>query len=92
MSFDVPAGETLGLVGESGCGKSTLGRLLAGLLPLTEGTLLWQGKDVASLSRSEALEMRLAVQVIFQDPMSSLNPRKRVVDLVGCLLYTSRCV
>ncbi|MCA0418631.1 MAG: ATP-binding cassette domain-containing protein [Proteobacteria bacterium] len=83
VDIAIRQGEVLGLVGESGCGKSTLGRLLAGLLPLTEGTLLWQGKDVASLSRSEALEMRLAVQVIFQDPMSSLNPRKRVVDLVG---------
>ncbi|CAM5185662.1 hypothetical protein BTHI11S_04888 [Bosea thiooxidans] len=83
VDIAIRQGEVLGLVGKSGCGKSTLGRLLAGLLPLTEGTLLWQGKDVASLSRSEALEMRLAVQVIFQDPMSSLNPRKRVVDLVG---------
>ena len=83
VDIAIRQGEVLGLVGESGCGKSTLGRLLAGLLPLTEGTLLWRGRDVASLSRSEALEMRLAVQVIFQDPMSSLNPRKRVVDLVG---------
>jgi len=83
VDIAIRQGEVLGLVGESGCGKSTLGRLLAGLLPLTEGTLLWQGKDVTSLSRSEALEMRLAVQVIFQDPMSSLNPRKRVIDLVG---------
>ena len=86
VDIAIRQGEVLGLVGESGCGKSTLGRLLAGLLPLTEGTLLWQGKDVASLSRSEALEMRLAVQVIFQDPMSSLNPRHRVGQLIAAPL------
>jgi peptide/nickel transport system ATP-binding protein len=79
----VRPGEVLGLVGESGCGKSTLGRVLAGLLPPTEGTLLWRGKDVRDLTKAEAMEMRLSVQMIFQDPMSSLNPRKRILDLVG---------
>ena len=79
----VHPGEVLGVVGESGCGKSTLGRMLAGLLPPTEGTLLWRGKDVRDLSSADRLEMRLAVQMIFQDPMSSLNPRKRILDLVG---------
>ena len=79
----VHPGEVLGVVGESGCGKSTLGRMLAGLLPPTDGTLLWRGKDVRDLSAAERMEMRLAVQMIFQDPMSSLNPRKRILDLVG---------
>ncbi|MHB2165700.1 ABC transporter ATP-binding protein [Alsobacter sp. R-9] len=79
----VRQGEVFGLVGESGCGKSTLGRVLAGLIPPTAGTLLWRGRDVRDLARAEALEMRLAVQMIFQDPMSSLNPRKRVVDIIG---------
>jgi peptide/nickel transport system ATP-binding protein len=79
----VHPGEVLGVVGESGCGKSTLGRMIAGLLPPTDGTLLWQGKDILELTAAERLDMRLAVQMIFQDPMSSLNPRKRILDLVG---------
>jgi peptide/nickel transport system ATP-binding protein len=83
VDIAVNRGEVFGLVGESGCGKSTLGRVLAGLIPPTAGTLLWRGADVRDLSRAEAMEMRLAVQMIFQDPMSSLNPRKRVVDIVG---------
>jgi peptide/nickel transport system ATP-binding protein len=57
--------------------------MLAGLMPPSDGTLLWQGRDVRALSRSETLEMRLSVQMIFQDPLSSLNPRKRVIDIIG---------
>ncbi|MCP8939639.1 ATP-binding cassette domain-containing protein [Alsobacter sp. SYSU M60028] len=83
VDIAIRQGEVFGLVGESGCGKSTLGRVLAGILPPTDGELLWRGRDVAGLSRADRLEMRLAVQMIFQDPMSSLNPRKRVIDLIG---------
>jgi len=79
----VNAGEVVGLVGESGCGKSTVGRILAGLLPPSEGAVLWDGADVTALPAAEAKQARLARQMIFQDPMSSLNPRKRVAQIVG---------
>jgi oligopeptide/dipeptide ABC transporter ATP-binding protein len=79
----VMPGEVVGLVGESGCGKSTLGRIMAGILPPSDGDVLWQGKPTATLDTAERHAMRLAAQMIFQDPMSTLNPRKRVVDLIG---------
>ena len=83
VSFDIFAGETLGLVGESGCGKSTLGRVLAGIIPQTVGEVLWRGRDRRTLRGEDARTARLSAQMIFQDPLSSLNPRKRVVDIVG---------
>lgn len=76
-------GEVVGLAGESGCGKSTLGRLAAGLHPLTAGTRHWRATDVASMDPGEKRKTRLAVQMIFQDPHASLNPRMRVEDIVG---------
>ena len=76
-------GEVVGLVGESGCGKSTLGRMIAGLLPPTEGQVLFKGRDRASLARRRCAKARLAVQMIFQDPYASLNPRARVEAIVG---------
>ena len=82
-SLSVMPGEVLGIVGESGCGKSTLGRVLAGILPASDGEVLWEGKALTRLSPAERKRMRLSTQMIFQDPMSTLNPRKRVVDLVG---------
>lgn len=75
--------EVVGLVGESGCGKSTLGRLAVGLLPLSEGERLWQGIPLAGLDAASAREQQLKMQMIFQDPYASLNPRMRVLDLVG---------
>ena len=75
--------EVVGLVGESGCGKSTLGRLAAGLLSLSEGTRLWRGISLAGLAPKRAREQQLKMQMIFQDPYASLNPRMRVVDIVG---------
>jgi oligopeptide/dipeptide ABC transporter ATP-binding protein len=83
VDLAIRPGEVVGLVGESGCGKSTLGRLMAGILPPSEGEIRWKGKPVASMNRTEAHGMRLAAQMIFQDPMSTLNPRKRVLQLVG---------
>ncbi len=84
-SVDLRIGEreVVGLVGESGCGKSTLGRIVAGLLAPSEGAVLYRGRDRASLSGEAARAVALAVQMIFQDPFSSLNPRRRVRDIVG---------
>ncbi len=76
-------GEVVGLVGESGCGKSTLGRLAVGLLPLTSGERLWRGESLAGLAPARARAQQLEMQMIFQDPYASLNPRMRVVDIVG---------
>jgi peptide/nickel transport system ATP-binding protein len=83
VSFHVNRGEVVGLVGESGCGKSTLGRIVAGLLQPSEGSIKFDGKDLQQLSGAEARKAALSVQMIFQDPMSSLNSRKRVLDIVG---------
>jgi peptide/nickel transport system ATP-binding protein len=76
-------GEVVGLVGESGCGKSTLGRIVAGILPPSEGRVRFKGVLRSDMSAAEAKAAALAVQMIFQDPMSSLNPRKRVRDIIG---------
>lgn len=83
VSLAVRRGEVVGLVGESGCGKSTLGRLMAGLLPLTSGHVLYKGRDLKALSTKDATAARLAVQMIFQDPYASLNPRHRVDQIIG---------
>ncbi|SUE43684.1 ABC transporter ATP-binding protein [Roseomonas gilardii] len=83
VDLTVRKGEVVGLVGESGCGKSTLGRMVAGILPPSDGEILWRGRDRATLSAKEAREAKLRAQMIFQDPMSSLNPRLRVTDIVG---------
>ncbi len=83
VSIAVQPGEVVGLVGESGCGKSTVGRIMAGLMPASEGTVVFDGVDVASLAPEERRRIRLTRQMIFQDPMSSLNPRKRVSQIIG---------
>jgi len=83
VDLDVGEGEVVGLVGESGCGKSTLGRIVAGILPQTAGAMLWRGQDVAAMGTSDRQAWQLAVQMIFQDPFASLNPRLRVSEIVG---------
>ena len=83
VSLAVAKGEVVGLVGESGCGKSTLGRMIADLLTPTEGRVLFKGRDRAELAGPDAKAARLAVQMIFQDPYASLNPRMRVEAIVG---------
>jgi peptide/nickel transport system ATP-binding protein len=83
VDLAVAPGEVVGLVGESGCGKSTLGRLAAGLLSLSEGERFWCGESLAHLDPARARRQQLKMQMIFQDPYASLNPRMRVVDIVG---------
>jgi len=83
VDLAIARGEVVGLVGESGCGKSTLGRMIAGLLEPTEGEVLFKDKSRAALSSTEARAAHLAVQMIFQDPYASLNPRARVETIVG---------
>ncbi|CAG7610856.1 Vitamin B12 import ATP-binding protein BtuD [Paenibacillus solanacearum] len=82
IDLNVYPGETVGLVGESGCGKSTLGRSIMKLEELTEGSVMFQGRDLAQLPPSQMRSMRSELQMIFQDPYSSLNPRKRIVELL----------
>lgn len=83
VSFDVRAGQTLALVGESGCGKTTVGRSLLRLVPVQGGTVHFRGRNLLELSDEELRPLRRSLQMVFQDPMTSLNPRMRVRDLVA---------
>ena len=83
VSFNIQRGQILGIVGESGCGKSTMGRTILRLLPPTGGEVFYEGKNVFNMSKREMNKMRTKMQIIFQDPYSSLNPRLPVYDIVG---------
>ncbi len=83
VSFQVYAGETLGVVGESGCGKSTLARAIIGLLPATAGTILWLGQDLTQLSAAARRATRQHMQMIFQDPLAALNPRMTIGQIIA---------
>ena len=83
VSFDIKQGETVGLVGESGCGKSTLGRLITQLLPVTSGHVVFNGVDLASLRGEQLRQQRKDLQMIFQDPFASLDPRMTVGDIIA---------
>ena len=90
VNLQIAKGEVLGLVGESGCGKSTLGRVVAGLHPVTEGQLLYQGKEVSGLAGKDRLAYTLGVQMVFQDPQASLNPRQKLHQILGEALHVHK--
>lgn len=83
ISLELETGETLGVVGESGCGKSTTGKLITGLLPCDEGEILLEGDNITNLPAKRMRPLRRKIQMIFQDPYSSLNPRLRIGDIVS---------
>lgn len=82
VSIDVTPRSSIGLIGESGSGKSTLARALLGLVPITSGTVEWEGKDISRLSRAEMRRFRTTAQMVFQDPHSSLDPRRRILTSI----------
>lgn len=81
--FTLEKGKTLGVVGESGCGKSTLGRVILHLLPATDGQIFFRGEDISNPNKKELHDLRRNMQMVFQDPFSSLNPRKSVAEIIG---------
>jgi oligopeptide transport system ATP-binding protein len=88
VSFDVYPGETLGIVGESGCGKSTLARAVLNLIPATEGSIVWMGQEMKGASNQAWLRTRKDIQMIFQDPLASLDPRMTVAQIIAEPLRT----
>lgn len=88
VDVEIPRGTTLGVVGESGCGKSTLARVVLGLIPKTGGKLYFDGRDLDTLTKKEKAEYRRQMQIIFQDPYASLNPRMSVGQIIGEPLLT----
>ena len=90
VSFDIRVGETLGVVGESGCGKSTLARAILNLIPATAGSIRWMGQEMNGASKRDWLAVRKDVQMIFQDPLASLDPRMTIAQIIAEPLRTHR--
>jgi oligopeptide transport system ATP-binding protein len=90
ISFDIHAGETLGVVGESGCGKSTLARAVLNLIPATAGSITWMGQEMTSASPQAWQGARADIQMIFQDPLASLDPRMTIAQIIAEPLRTHR--
>jgi len=88
VSFDLIPGQTLGLVGESGCGKSSVARALVRLAPVSEGSVIWQGRDLAGLNEAQFRKVRPDIQMVFQDPFAALNPRMNMSQLIAEPLVT----
>ncbi|MGF6907045.1 ABC transporter ATP-binding protein [Fusobacterium sp. PH5-44] len=92
VNFKIEEGKTLGVVGESGCGKSTTGRVILRLLEATDGEILFEGKNIRKYSKAEMIKLREEMQIIFQDPFASLNPRMTVSEIIGePLLIHEKC-
>ena len=83
ISFDLSPGETLGIVGESGCGKSTLGRAVLQLIPPTAGSVVWMGEEISGLNARAMRPRRRQMQIVFQDPLASLDPRMTIGDIIA---------
>ena len=92
VSFTIEKGRTLGLVGESGCGKSTTGRTILRLLDPTDGTILFEGKDITKISRREMNKLRKDMQIIFQDPFSSVDPKMTVNEIIREPITVNRLI
>ena len=92
VSFSIPRGKTFGLVGESGCGKTTVGRTILKLYQATAGKVIYDGKDLTEMSDKEFFPMRRKLQMIFQDPMTSLDPRQTVNEIIGGPLRLQKMV
>ena len=83
VTFQIEKGKTLGIVGESGCGKSTTGRVILRLLEATDGDILFEGKNIREFGKEEMRRLREDMQIIFQDPFASLNPRMTASEIIG---------